>query len=52
MAEPKEKIITALKHLGIKGTVRVIQYEFRLYKVELNGKYFGIYDIDRDTFVD
>jgi len=52
MRDPKEKIVTALKHLGVKGEVRISQYGFHLYRVEVNGKYFGIYDIDRDTFVD
>lgn len=52
MADPKEKILTALKHLGIKGEVRISQYGFHLYRVEVNGKYFGIYDIYRNTFVD
>lgn len=52
MTDPKEKIIIALEQLGVKGTVRISQYGFHLYRVEVNDKYFGIYDIDRNTFVD
>lgn len=47
-----KQIKAALTHLGMKGTVRISPAGLNRYLVELNGKYFGIYDIDRDTFVD
>jgi hypothetical protein len=48
----EEQIKTALARLGVKGAIRVSPAGLNRYLVELNGKYFGIYDIDRDTFVD
>ncbi len=48
----EEQIETALTHLGVKGTIRITPAGLNRYLVELNGTYFGIYDADRDTFVD
>lgn len=48
----EEQIKAALESLGMKGTIRITPAGLNRYLVELNGEYFGIYDIDRDTFVD
>ena len=48
----EEQIKTALARLGVKGTIRVSPAGDHRYRVELNGEYFGIYDADRNTFVD
>lgn len=47
-----EKVIAALKTLGIKGKVRIEKAEFNQFKVLLNNEYFGIFDVTRNTFVD
>jgi hypothetical protein len=52
MNTTKQQIKTALAHLGVKGTIRISPVGYRRYLVEVNGKYFGIFDIDQDTFVD
>lgn len=46
-----EALKTAMKTLGCTGTVKVKKFGAK-YFVELNGKYFGIFDIERNTFVD
>jgi hypothetical protein len=48
----EEQIKTALEHLGVEGTVRISVAGYHQYLVEVNGEYFGIFDIDRNTFVD
>ena len=48
----EQQIKTAIARLGVKGTIRISPAGLNRYLVELNGKYFGIYDADRDTFVD
>lgn len=48
----EEQIKAALEHLGVKGAIRIIPTEYNRYRVELNGEYFGIFDVDRNTFVD
>jgi hypothetical protein len=52
MRKVKEQIISELQNLGIKGKVRISKAGISRYRVELNGKYFGIYDTNRNTFVD
>jgi hypothetical protein len=52
MKTVKEQICLALQNLGIKGKVKVSQAGISRYKVEVNGKYFGIFDMNRNTFVD
>ncbi|MGL6200597.1 MAG: hypothetical protein ACRC3H_16835 [Lachnospiraceae bacterium] len=49
----KNQIATALKNLGVKGTVNITRTAFDfLYEIKLNGNEFGIFDTDRNTFVD
>ena len=48
----EDQIKAALEILGVKGKVKIIPAEYHRYQVELNGKHFGIFDIDRNTFVD
>ncbi len=48
----EEQIKTALTNLGVKGTTRIYPAGYHRYLVVLNGEYFGIFDADRDTFVD
>ena len=48
----KAQIKAALEGLGVKGTVKISQEGYHRYRVEVNGEYFGIFDIDRNTFVD
>ncbi len=48
----EKQIKAALDHLGIKGTIRISPAGYHRYRVELNGEYFGIFDVDRNTFVD
>jgi hypothetical protein len=52
MEATTEQIKTALEHLGAKGTVIIRPAGFHRYEVDLNGEHFGIFDIDRNTFVD
>ena len=52
MEKVKVQIATAMKHLGVKGTVQLVNICFNDYRVILNGSYFGIFDTDRNTFVD
>lgn len=48
----EEQIKTALDHLDVKGKIKISPAGYHRYRVEVNGEYFGIYDIDRNTFVD
>lgn len=43
---------TALIKLGIKGTITTEQITTDRIAVYLNGKYFGLWDTTRKTFVD
>lgn len=52
MKKVNEQVATAMKHLGVKGTVQLVYIGFSNYRVMLNGSYFGIFDTDRNTFVD
>jgi len=52
MDKVKEQVATAMKHLGVKGTVTVTHISFSNYRITLNDSYFGIFDINRNTFVD
>lgn len=45
-------IRNALKALGYKGTVRAVEVTLGRYYVTVNGEYFGIWDCERNTFVD
>lgn len=46
------EIRKALKSLVCKGRVSVSEIAKERYFVTLNGKYFGVYDAVRHTFVD
>jgi len=48
----KKNINDALKTLGVKGMVKVIHISFNTYRVLVDDKYFGIFDDDKNTFVD
>ena len=52
MEKVKAQIVAALKAFGVKGTVKIIPAGYRRYQIELNGEYFGIFDLERNTFVD
>lgn len=48
-------IMKALEVLGYdlqKYAVTIQAYDFQRYKVTLNGQYFGVWDCNRNTFVD
>ncbi len=47
-----EKIRAALKALGIKGKISIEEVGYRRYGLWVNGEEFGIFDLDRNTFVD
>lgn len=48
----REQIETALRQLGVTGAVRVQQNGTNRYHVTVNGRYFGIFDAVKNTFVD
>ncbi len=48
----KEKIREALKKLGVKGRVNCRYLTFDRIKISLDNEYFGIFDCERNTFVD
>ena len=48
----QEQIIKALKALGVHGRVRLDRIDSSRVVVFLNRRIFGIYDLDRRTFVD
>ena len=47
-----EKIIKALKKLGISGKATFEYINHDRIKVNVNGEYFGIWDAEKKTFVD
>ena len=50
-----QRIGAALKALGMKGTAEIAPVgpqEDRRYTVKVNGKWFGVYDLIKDTFID
>ena len=47
-----EKIKAALQHLGFKGMAEVKKAGFMRYQVFINSKYIGIFDLEKNTFVD
>lgn len=46
------EIIKALKDLGVTGAVTIKQISFNRFAIYVDGEYFGIWDIERRTFVD
>ena len=48
----KEKIENALKELGVHGKIRIENIGWHIWLVYINGEVFGIYDTDKNTFVD
>jgi hypothetical protein len=45
-------IRNAIKALGYKGHAQAIEIVPGRYRVTLNGEYFGIWDAEKNTFVD
>ena len=45
-------IRNALKALGCRRTARAVEVTLGRYYVTVNGEYFGIWDSQRNTFVD
>lgn len=45
-------IRNALKALGYKGTARAVEVTLGRYYVTVNGEYVGIWDVDKNTFID
>lgn len=45
-------IRNALKALGYKGTASAVEITLGRYYVTVNGEYVGIWDVDKNTFVD
>lgn len=45
-------IRTALIALGVKGRATAEEITAGRYKVTVNGEYVGIWDVDKNTFVD
>lgn len=52
MALTTHNIITALRSLGIRGKARIEYVSSDRVSVSLNGEYFGLWDAERNTFVD
>jgi hypothetical protein len=54
MDEVLERIRKALADLGIKGEPKIQPTDKHRdrWRVEVNGKYIGIYDLHKNTFVD
>lgn len=49
----QEQIQKALDALGVKGDMTLTDEGHKdRYTVCIDGEYFGIYDLNRDTFVD
>ena len=46
------QVKAAISNLGEKATIRISGAGLNRYWVELDEKFFGIYDISRNTFVD
>ena len=46
------EIRNAIKALGYKGHAQAIEIVPGRYRVILNGEYFGIWDAEKNTFVD
>lgn len=50
-----EGIKKALEKLGVHGTVRIAEIapgDTTRFTVYINDEYFGVYDTDKNTFVD
>ena len=47
-----KSLLNALKELNIKGKVTVKKVASDRLAVYVNGVYFGLWDVDRKTFVD
>lgn len=47
-----EKILEALKKIGISGKATFEYITHDRIKVNVNGDYFGIWDAQKETFVD
>ncbi|MBR3680588.1 MAG: hypothetical protein IKL79_01125 [Clostridia bacterium] len=45
-------IRTALIALGVKGRATAVEVTLGRYYVTVNGEYVGIWDVDKNTFID
>jgi hypothetical protein len=52
MARTINIIATALKTFGIKGKANLEYVQADRIKVSVNGEYFGLWDAEKNTFVD
>jgi hypothetical protein len=52
MANSSRNIINALEAFGIEGRVSARYAQLDRVKVFVNGKYFGLWDCEKNTFVD
>lgn len=52
MAITTQNIITALRNLGIRGKARIEYVSSDRVTVSMDGKYFGLWDCEKKTFVD
>lgn len=50
--EAVNAVKNALEKLGVKGSVRIKESSFNAYIVFVNNKYFGVFDTNKNTFVD
>jgi len=48
----KEKLISALKALGERGIFRIVSLSLGIGTIHKNGCYYGIFDFNKNTFVD
>lgn len=47
-----KKLMIALKNLGVTGKVTTKQHDRWTIEVTVNGKYFGLWDTKKNTFVE
>jgi hypothetical protein len=50
-----QRLVTALKNLGYEDPLpetRYVESSLTRFEIILNGNYIGIWDTDRETFVD
>lgn len=52
MGNRKAQLCNALKALGVKNARVHVENRFDRGDVYVNGKYFGVFDYARNTFVD
>lgn len=52
MAITTQNIITALRHLNVRGSAHLEYISADRVRVLLNGEYFGLWDSEKATFID